>query len=228
LAPDDKSGAVSFLEALLRDGVVRFQQRPGLWDSTGEARSLLARAYADYALEIAGPELRFVPEIALAAADVLRYACWFLVSHDEPGAELEARLRMPRAARSPAEHLSADLTFRFLPRVYRRAKAHHPDDLLVKLLGTVLRSWPLSGVLSDIEEAPLVPPEFDGHVGLWMLYAERLAHHEKSAWFLDGAGQEYVELVWRELGKDTRGLLRNRTPNEGVISAQAQEDDRAE
>jgi hypothetical protein len=59
----------------------------------------------------------------------------------------------------------------------------------------VLRQWPLSGVLSDVTEPPLTPPEFDGNPGLMLLYAERLARHEKSAWVPQGEGREYVQWV---------------------------------
>ena len=45
-----------------------------------------------------------------------------------------------------------------------------------------------------------------------MLYAERLAEHEKPAWVPDGPGLEYLELVGCELGKDPGALLRAARP----------------
>ena len=72
---------------------------------------------------------------------------------------------------------------------------------------TLLRQWPLTGVLADVAEEPLTPPEFDGHPGLLLLYAERLARHEKPAWVPHGKAFEYVELVFRELGKEQSALL---------------------
>ena len=71
-----------------------------------------------------------------------------------------------------------------------------------EILAKVLREWPLSGVLSEVNEGPLTPLEFQGHPGLWMCYAERLARHEKPDWLPTGTGLEYVELVWQEMGKD--------------------------
>jgi MoxR-vWA-beta-propeller ternary system domain bpX4 len=112
-------------------------------------------------------------------------------------------LVMPGPPQSPAQHLSADLLLRFLPPVYRRARALDPGDPLGGILEKVLRQWPLSGVLADIEAEPLTPTDFGGHPGLLFLYAERLARHERTAWFPTGPGREYVALAWAELGKDT-------------------------
>jgi len=114
---------------------------------------------------------------------------------------------MPGAPDAPAAHLSADLVLRFLPQVHRRARALDPADPLVMILERVLRQWPLSGVLADVLEGPVTPPDFGGHAGLLFLYAERLARHEKPAWLPTGPGREYAEVVWAELGKDAT-LLR--------------------
>ena len=41
-----------------------------------------------------------------------------------------------------------------------------------------------------------------------MLYAERLAGNQKPAWLPQGRGLEYVEMVWKELGKDVTAFMR--------------------
>jgi hypothetical protein len=146
----------------------------------------------------------------VAAGELVRQACWFLVRHDQPPEVLDQRLVMPAGPRSPADHLSADLVFRFLPQIHRRARALDPADRLTTLLETVLRRWPLSGVLSTVDQGPEWPLNFGGHRGLQMLYAERLAQNEKPAWIPAGSGFEYVELVWAELGKDAAALVRGR------------------
>ncbi len=191
-----------FLGQLFADGVVILRARPRL--EAGERHAvlrLLCRAHADYRLDIAGPALDLDAETALAAAVLLSQACWFLVSRTEPVEELERCLALPGPPASPAQHLSADLTLRYLPQVHGRARALAPDDRLAVLLATVLRQWPLSGVLSQVEDEPLTPPEFGGHPGLLLLYAERLAQTEKPAWVPRGPAQEYVELVFADLGK---------------------------
>jgi hypothetical protein len=56
-------------------------------------------------------------------------------------------------------------------------------------------------VLADIADEPLIEPEFDGHSGLRLLYAERLAEHWKPAWLPQGPGSEYVKWVFQESGR---------------------------
>jgi hypothetical protein len=204
----------AFLQRLLSEGIVRFEDRPSsTGDDRNEATQVLETAYADYRLEIAGPLILFDGEVAVASGELVQYACWFLVNHDEPDSALEERLRMPISPSTPAHHLSADLVLRYLPQVHRRARALFPADLLPRLLARILREWPLSGVLSEVEEGPLSPLDFQGHSGLWMRYAERLARHEKPAWFPTGPGMDYVDLIWREMGRQTPQSLLTTPPS---------------
>lgn len=177
------------------------RDRPGPFvDPDPEAGALLRRAFADYRLSIAGPLIPFDATIALAAAAFVEHACWFLVSRAEPVEELEQCLVLSGAPHGPAQHLSADLVLRFVAQIHRRARARDSTDRLTVRLAEVLRRWPLSGVLADVEEGPLTPPAFGAHPGLLLLYAERLARHEKLAWLPEGPGLEYLELVKGTLG----------------------------
>jgi hypothetical protein len=192
-----------FVQQLLTHGAVVFQQRPTPAEPDPAVGELLARAFAEERLEVAGPPLSFRPAAALAAAVLMRDACWFLVCHDEPPEEVTRRLTLapPQTA---ADHLSADLTLRYLPQVARRARLLNPADALSGLLATVLRHWPLSGVLADaadVGDGPLTPPGFDGHPGLLLLYAERLAAHEKPTWRPEGVGADFCDLVNRRPGR---------------------------
>jgi hypothetical protein len=198
------SPTAEFLDLLLREGRAVLREPP-LAALPADALTVLQRAFGDYRLSVAGPPIAFDPPSATAAALVLLQACWFLVDREQPAAALEQVLTLPGSPRWPAEHLSVDLTLRYLPQVHRRARAHDPGDRLPALLADVLRRWPLSGVLADLDDDPLTRPAF-GHAGLDMLYAERLACHEKPAWVPDEAGRAYLELVYRERGRD--GLLR--------------------
>jgi hypothetical protein len=196
-----------FLRVLLHEGRAVLREAPAPQRGPDDAAAVLREAYASHRLQVAGPPVALDLETALAAGALAWYACWFLVSHAQPEADLEKLLILPGPPRSPAQHLSADLVLRLLPAVYRRARALDPADRLPALLADVLRRWPLSGVLADVEEGPLTPLDFGGHPGLLLLYAERLAAHEKPAWVPAGPGAEYVELVWRDLGRDATGLL---------------------
>lgn len=193
-----------FLDDLLHDGKVAFRAPPAPEPVAAEVRQLLEEAYATYRLQVAGDLLPFVAEPALAAAEVVRQSCWFLLSHDEEVVELNRRLRLP-PPRGPADHLSADMLLRYLPQVHQRARTRAADDPLRHRLVEILRHWPLSGVLADLVDPPLTPPEF-GHSGLQMLYAERLAKYPKPGWLPAGAGLQQVELACHELGRDTRAL----------------------
>jgi hypothetical protein len=190
------STLTAFLQQLLYDGKVLLRERPRVIASEhAAARDLLATAYANVRLEVAGPPIAFDAETALAAGELVRQACWFLVHHGEPAAELDRTLHMPGEPVTAAQHLSADLVLRFLPQIHRRARASAPADRLTTLLAVVLRQWPLSGVLADVAETPTTSLDFDGHPGLMLLYAERLARHEKPEWVPTGRSLEYVSWV---------------------------------
>jgi MoxR-vWA-beta-propeller ternary system domain bpX4 len=170
------------------------------------AAALLKDAYDIHALGVAGEPILFDAATSVAAGRVLFRAAWYFV---HPNETIEAAgLAMPSEPRTPAHHLSADLVLRYMPALHRRARALRPGDELADRLAELLRRWPLSGVLADIEDAPLAPPDFAGHAGLRLLYAERLAEHEKPGWFPIGPAMESVELVWQQLGRDTSMLSR--------------------
>jgi hypothetical protein len=201
------ANSASLLAALLRSGRVHLDGRPEIsLRDNGRIRELLTDSFTQFALRVAGPPLALHFETARAASALVLQACWFLVSDTEPEAELQRHLVMPYAPQTPEQHLSADLLFRFLPQLHQRARAIDRGDRLALLLAELLRRWPLSGVLSSVEEAPLTPPDFR-HAGLQMLYAERLAGNQKPAWLPQGRGLEYVEMVWKELGKDATALM---------------------
>src|SRR6516162_5174357 len=129
---------VNFLERVFRDGqaVLREIPLPAQKDCE-EARRLLEDSYGAYALSVAGPPLPFDAHIAVAAAECLRQACWFLLVRDEPDERLEQRVVLAGRPRTPANHLSADLVLRYMPAIYHRAKAQAPDDRLPARLAEI-------------------------------------------------------------------------------------------
>jgi hypothetical protein len=158
-----------------------------------EAR--LRAAFNMHTLDVAAPPVAFDPQVALLAAVELARACWLLVSADDGVSTLTLD-----TVDSPSAHLSADVTLRFLPNVYRRARMRVPDGPLTKGIEQILRSWPLSGVLADLDGAPSVAPDF-GHAGLQLLYSERLANTRRSGWVpRTGLAREWAERVFAERG----------------------------
>src|SRR5438132_13515712 len=104
------------LRSYLNDGRVVFKARPAISPpESGEIQAVLQANFQQRSLQIAGLPLALHLEIAKAAAVLALQACWFVVSDAEPEAELECCLTMPGPPRSPDHHLSADLSFRFLP-----------------------------------------------------------------------------------------------------------------
>jgi hypothetical protein len=188
-----------FLKPLLDEGEIVFRAPPAN-ERDVKALPLLRQAFDAHRLQVAGPELPFRENAALRTAEYLRQACWFLVHRGEADDALKNRLVLAPPGDAP-DHLTGDVMLRFLPQVYRRAKSLAPADPLPALLGQTLREWPLSGVLSDVPDRPLTAPNFDGHPGLLLLYAERLAVQNKPEWLPEGRGLEYVELVNHDLGK---------------------------
>jgi hypothetical protein len=192
---------VDFLKRLFEDGTVSLRNRPGIAAAERlPAHDVLVAAFADHALDVAEPVIEFDALLALAAAERVWWASWFLVQHAEPPAEVEQCLPPLERPTTAAQHLSGDLVLRFLPHVYRRARMRDLGDVLTRWLAQTLREWPLTGVLADIDEPPLTPIELDQHPGLLLLYAERLAEHPRPAWMPRDSALQYVELVFAERG----------------------------
>jgi len=187
-----------FLAQLLDEGRVVFRSQKAPQDCpTARDTATLGEAFTSFALSIAGPPIAFDESAACQAALLVRQASWALVNREERLGDLKRRLRMSTTPTTPAQHLSADLLLRYLPQVLRRARGLDPTDPLIELLGDLLRRWPLSGALSDIEEGPLVASDFGGHPGLLLFYAERLAAHDRPAWHPEASSPayDYYQLV---------------------------------
>jgi len=197
----DMTAFHEFLTQLLDQGKVVFRSTRALHDRpSARGIAILAEAFETSCLSVAGPRVAFDPAVACAAAELVRQASWALVCHDDRVADLEKRLRMPALSATPSLHLSADLMLRYVPQILRRARGLDPADPLVELLANILRRWPLSGVLSDVDEGPLVPLDFGGHSGLLLLYAERLIGNDRPSWRPEQPGKswDYYELVLQE------------------------------
>jgi hypothetical protein len=190
-----------FLDRLLTTGEARLTARPDP-DDPHAATEVLARAFAEYRLDVAGPLIDFDPPAALAAGLFTARACWFAVSRDDLPERVASLLPAIPDRITPAAHLSIDLTLRYAVTVYRRAHAQNAADVLVARLAQAFRRCPLTGVLSDVADAPTGDLAFAGHAGLELLYAERLAANFRPAWLpAGGRTRERVELVYQQMGK---------------------------
>jgi hypothetical protein len=192
----------SFLLHLLEEGSVILREYPAVRAGEhAEAAQKMEPIYANFRLNVAGPLLPFDAAIALKAAECYRSACWFLLDRQAEASVVEAAIAMPTPNANAAQHLSVDLIFRFLPPLLKRARAIDPDDVLTRSLTRLCRQWPLSGVLADVADAPLTSLNFEGHPGLQLLYAERLADHPRAEWTPAAKSLEYLNLVLSERGE---------------------------
>src|SRR5262249_11578098 len=106
LCAEDAMSLAEFLPRLLEHGEVRFSQRPtSLPSDRVKSRTILAEAYENYRLDIAGPLIPFDAEIALTAAEVVQMACWFLVNRATRGEEVKQAVQLAETPRSAAAHL---------------------------------------------------------------------------------------------------------------------------
>ncbi len=161
------------------------------------AEGHLRAAHARRALDLAGVVPPFTAGVALAAAAWLAAACWRLAGPGEGGGPLP-ELPAPVTA---ADHLAADLTLRFLPGVRVRARTSGRVALVADI-DAVLRRWPLSGVLADLDGGPETTLDFGGHAGLQLDYAERLARNPRPGWVpAGGPAREWAERVFHERGR---------------------------
>lgn len=189
----------SFVRELLEAGRVRFEGNDLERGTPGPgAASFLREAFRWESLDLAGPAPPFPEKVAVAAAMVTREACWALVDRREAPEDLAARLRMPGPPRRSEDHLAADLTFRYLPGVHRRARALDRADPLAALLADLLRAWPLSGVMADLDDGPATPPDLGDHPGVCLLYAERMGPLERPEWRPVGVAETVVEWLAEE------------------------------
>jgi hypothetical protein len=198
------SAFVNFIRTLLEEGSARLREPPRLAPEERDAvLAVLRAAFRDHMLDLAGPPLAFVPAVALRAVEWTAWACWFLVHRTSPPSALEAALAIFSPGAGAAEHATADVVLRLLPQVHRRARTVSPRDPLTVRLEELLRRWPLSGVLAELDEPPLTEVEFAGHPGLLLLYAERLASgagQRPRTWRVEGPARDYIDLVFSERG----------------------------
>jgi hypothetical protein len=189
-----------FLDGLLTKGTAVLRGMPPSTEQDfAPAIALLRAAHTDCRLEVAGPPIAFDALAALAAAQFVCRSCWFLLHRGQADTVVDKALDIPLPPTSAAQHLSADLTLRFLAPIYRRAREADPADVLTGRVAQVLRQAPLSGVLADLDAEPLAPMNLDNHSGLLLLYAERLAERVRPGWVpTGGLARQYVELVFAE------------------------------
>lgn len=138
----------SFLTTLFEDGAARASEwAPVSETDRAEALQRLTEFEGTWRESLAGNPPPFDPARALAAAETMFRACQCLVYRElDPQELLSAALIPEPAPRSPSDHYSADLAFRFLPDVWRLGRDIAANDPLVSCVQELAVRWPLSSV----------------------------------------------------------------------------------
>jgi hypothetical protein len=190
----------AFVRSMLFEGRLRIGKEPSL-ALTDEDLATLKSALAIETLHLPGPRLHGSLPTLVHAVQVMYRLAWRFFNHDPVGPADDPTLRMPAPPQTPEEHAGGDVAFRFLPGLYKRAMSRDAAGPLALAMKNLLRQWPLSGVLADVTEAPEMPIDFAGHVGLGYLFAQRLAVNERSCWLPSGPARDCVEVVYHAMGR---------------------------
>ena len=124
----------------------------------------------------------FHPQAALWAATLVYRSAQLLLFREQAGKELENLIQPFPIQVDASAALSADLTLRFMPYIVKELDLIDPDDILLEILGEVLKSWPYS--LADSE----LINDFDEPSGLFTddtlrtLFATRVLKSKNKHW----------------------------------------------
>ena len=193
-----------FLEQLLETGTVSIETSDRPTDSDVKLGiTVLEQFEASWRLDWAGTTPSFAPTIASWAGESLYRACQLLVYRDLP-VEPPLVSEYPSAitADKPRQHYNVDLTFRFLPQLWRFTHCEAENDPLTQIIQDWCFCWPLSSVgakdlrrldldssLTDstpepnpsdklTRDSPLPIQEFWSHPSLAQGYIDRIIEHK--------------------------------------------------
>ena len=219
-----------FLEQLLETGTVSIEtpDRPSEHE-VEDGVKILQQFETVWRLEWAAVAPRFDPNVASWAGQSLYRACQLLVFRDLP---VESPLvsdwsegsdesdRSDLAGDKPTEHYNVDLTFRFLPQVWRFTQHEAENDPLTEIVRDWCFRWPLSSVgavnlagsdvfiagsaeTGSIETEPTADlaseprfliSDFWSHPSLAQEYVDRIIEHKDRS-RVEAGGPEIVERI---------------------------------
>jgi hypothetical protein len=167
---------IDFLRELSEHGRIRLPT-PSIQDSATDARGveqLLADWDSSWVLEFPGDAPPLFRPAARWAAEQLYRACQLAVFRDFSADDVKAAFANDcPTCDSASQHYSVDLVFRYLPDLYRIARARAEDDPLCEGLREWARRWPLSSVGMvgvTVDDVAAVT----SHPGLLQLYVDRI------------------------------------------------------
>lgn len=169
-----------FLENLFTDGNALVDP-PAVSDPQDlrDCRALLAAEEAKVRIEFPGQAPEFNLAAAIWGAETLLRICQLAIFRATSEVMIAAAFSEKCPEGHPAEkHYAVDLTWRFLPDLFRFANSVAPDDPLVKALKLAAAEWPLSSIGIpgiDLTSGSRVHlDEVLNHPGLYRIYLDRV------------------------------------------------------
>lgn len=165
-----------FFSSLFEDGTVCVPEIEEISDADIEAANeTLVEFEKQYRLEMPLEMPAFSVTDAQKAAFCFFRACQFTVSRDASAELIDTEFEsLNEISDTPQTHYSVDLTFRFLPDLFRLSKSAMEEDPLVRHLHDWGIRWPLSSVgISDLKKS-ICTDGFSESSGLMRLYCDRI------------------------------------------------------
>ena len=142
-------------------------------DDVQETIGVLGQYYANDVIEMPHKAPAFSPEAAAWSARYLYHVIQLMLLRHLGDKQIDALL-LPFTGEVNADAIyTVDLSFRYLPDVFRLAKSLAPEDPLVQRITETALLWPFSSVGIPIPEAP-VPNAILEHPSLRAAYVDRI------------------------------------------------------
>jgi MoxR-vWA-beta-propeller ternary system domain bpX4 len=141
-----------FLTHLIQEGKAHLESdiSPFQPDDLTNAEGLLNSVYQQDALDMPDRPPQYLGSAGLWAAQFLYHALQCTVMRNVEDETVEKLLQDYPDAITPEAIYSVDLTFRYLPDLFKLAKGLAPDDVLVQILKKNALIWNFSSVGMDL------------------------------------------------------------------------------
>ena len=187
-----------FLEKLLETGTVAIEtpERPSDGD-VERGVTILQEFEANWRLEWAATPPGFSPTFASWAGESIYRACQLLVYRNLP-VEPPWASHSPEAAEDdkPRQHYNVDLTFRFLPQLWRFTHRETESDPLTEIIRDWCFCWPLSSVgANDLADSGSVLSDDTAEFGEPNQLADKARFPIQEFWSHPSLTQGYVDRI---------------------------------
>lgn len=142
----------NFLKQLAQEGkaAIEHDVTPFDADDVKNAADFLQNIYQNDSLDMPDVPPQYAPTAAVWAAQFLYYALQCTVFRNLDAQTVENLLKKYPEEATPEAIYSVDLTFRYLPDLFKLAKGLAPDDILVQILRENAHFWHFSTVGMDV------------------------------------------------------------------------------